>query len=47
MTSNTNLNANLSFESFIVEFKQNRENMISILKIVIDQGKVFNYKTKL
>jgi len=33
-------NSNPTFESFIVEFKQSRENMISILKIVIDQGKV-------
>lgn len=29
-----------SFESFIVEFKGNRENVMSILKIVIDQQKV-------
>ena len=29
-----------SFESFIVEFKENRDNVISILKIVIEQQKV-------
>jgi len=29
-----------SFESFIVEFKEKRESVISILKIVIHQQKV-------
>lgn len=29
-----------SFESFIVEFKENRENVINILKIVLEQQKV-------
>jgi hypothetical protein len=29
-----------SFESFIVEFKENRENVINILKIVYEQQKV-------
>ena len=29
-----------SFESLIVEFKEKRENVISILKIIIDQKKV-------
>jgi hypothetical protein len=29
-----------SFESFMVEFKEGRENVISILKIVLEQRKV-------
>lgn len=29
-----------SFESLIVEFKENRENVISILKIILEQQKV-------
>ena len=33
-----------SFESFIVEFKENRENVINILKIVIEQKKVEEFK---
>jgi hypothetical protein len=33
-----------SFESFIVEFKENRENVINILKIVIEQKKVEEFR---
>lgn len=34
--------ANPTFESFMTEFKHSRENIINILKIVIDQNKVKN-----
>ncbi len=33
-----------TFESFIVEFKENRENVINILKIVLEQQKVEEFK---
>jgi hypothetical protein len=33
-----------SFESFIVEFRENRENVINILKIVMEQQKVEEFK---
>ncbi len=33
-------NAKQSFESFIVEFKEKRQNVISIMKILMEQQKV-------
>ena len=32
-----------SFESFIVEFKGSRENVINIIKIVLEQNKVIKH----
>jgi hypothetical protein len=34
------LSVKQSFESFIVEFKEKRQNVISIMKIVLEQQKV-------
>lgn len=36
-----------SFESLILEFKEKRENVLSILKIILDQKKVEEFKTLL
>ena len=36
----TNDNPNQNFDSFIVEFKESRENVLNILKIVIEQGRI-------
>lgn len=36
-------NSKESFESLIVEFKENRESVISILKIIIEQKKVRDF----
>jgi hypothetical protein len=33
-----------TFQSFLVEFRENRENVINILKIVIDQKKVEEFR---
>lgn len=35
-----------SFESFIVEFKGGRENVINIIKIVLEQNKVKSIKLR-
>ncbi len=35
-----------SFESFIFEFKGSRENVINIIKIVLEQNKVWKLKKK-
>lgn len=40
MIKDKNSNSKESFESLIVEFKGSRENVIGILKMIIDQKKV-------
>ena len=41
--NNIDITSKQSFESFIVEFKDTRESVMSILKIVIEQQKVNTY----
>lgn len=33
-----------TFDSFLLEFKENRENVINILKIIVEQKKVEEFK---
>lgn len=43
-SENINPNVNQNFESFIVEFKEGRENVLNILKIVIEQNRIEEFR---
>ena len=39
------MSVNSTFDSFVLEFKESRESVINILKIVIEQKKIEEFRT--